>query len=244
MWQTILDNLLLSLWLHLPFALLAGLLGVVSVSGMLGGLLLGELVFAGLGWRGWLILVGFFVLGTLATKLGYKEKEKRGLAQEGGGRRGAKHALANTACATLLAVASPFIDAAWPALALPLVLAFVGAFAIAVFDTGSSELGQLYGRKPVLITTFRRVEPGTAGAVSWQGTLGGLGLAALMGLLAAGVGLIPWSLVWIPPLAGLVGSSFESYLGAWLPEGKLSNELENFLNTVVGALVAFGLAWL
>ena len=176
--------------------------------------------------------------------MGYREKEKRGLAQEKGGRRGAKHALANTICATVLAVAAPFVASFRPAAAPPLTLAFVGAFATAVFDTGSSELGQLYGHNPVLITTFRRVEPGTPGAVSWQGTLGGLVLASLLGILAAGVGLVPWSVFWISPAAGLVGSSFESYLGAWLAEGKLSNELENFLNTLVGALSAFCLAWL
>jgi uncharacterized protein (TIGR00297 family) len=244
MWPTIVDNLLMSLWLHLPFALAAWGLRLVNFSGFLGGLLLGELIFLGAGWRGWLILVGFFTLAVGATKLGYTKKAERELAQEEGGRRGAKHALANSAWAVLLALALPVFAAWWPAGLLPLTLAYVGAFATAVSDTGSSELGQLYGTKPVLITTFRRVPPGTAGAVSWQGTLGGLALAALLGLLAASVGLIPWSTVWIPPLAGLLGSSFESYLGAWLPAGGLSNEVENFLNTVVGSLAAFGLSWL
>jgi len=184
------------------------------------------------------VLAGFFALGTIVTKMGYRKKEELGLAQESKGRRGSKHVAANCALATLLAITVLLTSEACAFL----TMAFVGALATATTDTGSSELGQLYGRKPVLITTFRRVEPGTPGAVSWQGTLGGFVLAALLGVLAAAVGLIPWVLVWIPPVAGLIGGSFESYLGALIPSGKLSNEVENFLNTVVGAGAAFLLA--
>ncbi|MCX7022493.1 MAG: DUF92 domain-containing protein [bacterium] len=242
MLETLWQNFLQSLYIHLPFALLALILGWVSLSGFLGGLGIGWLVFLGLGWRGWVVLAFFFALGTLVTRLGYKKKEALGLAQEGKGRRGSKHVAANCALATLLAVAALLVSEVWPGGVALLTAAFVGALATATLDTGSSELGQLYGKKPVLITTFRRVEPGTAGAVSWQGTLGGLGLAALVGLLAAAIGMIPWSWVWIPPAAGLIGGSFESYLGALVPSGKLSNEVENFLNTVVGAAAAFLLA--
>jgi uncharacterized protein (TIGR00297 family) len=239
MLETLWQNFLQSLYVHLPFALLALVLKWVSLSGFFGGLGIGWLVILGLGWRGWVVLAGFFALGTVVTKLGYKKKEKLGLAQESEGRRGSRHVAANCALATLLAVAALLVSGVWPAGVRLLTMAFVGALATATLDTGSSELGQLYGRKPVLITTFRRVEPGTPGAVSWQGTLGGFVMAALLGLLAAGVGMIHWSLVWIPPVAGLVGGSFESYLGALVPSGKLSNEVENFLNTVVGAGAAF-----
>jgi len=242
MLETLWQNFLQSLYIHLPFAILALVLRWVSLSGFFGGLGIGWLVFLGLGWRGWAVLAFFFALGTLVTKLGYKKKEALGLAQEGKGRRGSRHVAANCALATLLAVAALLVSEVWPGGVILLTMAFVGALATATLDTGSSELGQLYGKQPVLITTFRRVEPGTTGAVSWQGTLGGLGLAALLGFLAAAIGMIPWFWVWIPPAAGLIGGSFESYLGALVPSGKLSNEIENFLNTVVGATAAFLLA--
>ncbi|HDR06261.1 MAG TPA: DUF92 domain-containing protein [Candidatus Coatesbacteria bacterium] len=235
MWDTLWQNFLQSLYVHLPFALLAFVLGWVSLSGFLGGLAVGWLVFLGLGWRGWLVLAGFFALGTGVTRLGYRRKEVLGLAQEESGRRGSRHVAANCALATLLALAALVTGDVWRGL---LTAAFVGALATATLDTGASELGQLYGKRPVLITTFRRVEPGTAGAVSWQGTLGGILMAALLGVLAAAVGLIPWPWAWIPPAAGLIGGSFESFLGALVPSGRLSNEIENFLNTVVAAAAA------
>ncbi len=242
MLETLWQNFLQSLYIHLPFALLALILKWVSLSGFIGGLGIGWLVFIGLGWRGWVVLAGFFALGTIVTKIGYRKKEKLGLAQESKGRRGSRHVAANCALATLLGITVLLTSEAWPLGGVLFTMAFVGALATATLDTGSSELGQLYGRKPVLITTFRRVEPGTPGAVSWQGTLGGFVLAALLGVLAAAVGMIPWALVWIPPVAGLIGGSFESYLGALIPSGKLSNEVENFLNTIVGAGAAFLLA--
>ena len=57
----------------------------VNASGFFGGLLIGTTIWTFLGWQGWLILVAFFVIGTGATKLGYKKKAERNLAQEGGG---------------------------------------------------------------------------------------------------------------------------------------------------------------
>ena len=48
----------------------------------------------------------------------------------------------------------------------------------------SSEVGKAYGRRTFLITSLRPVPPGTEGAVSLEGTLGGL----LGGLLVAAYG--------------------------------------------------------
>ena len=67
----------------------------VDLSGVLAGLLVGTAIYAFLDWRGWLLLVAFFVIGSACTKLGYRRKAAANLAQEQGGRRGARHALAN-----------------------------------------------------------------------------------------------------------------------------------------------------
>ena len=63
----------------------------------------------------------FFVLGTACTKLGYAKKAALGIAQEKGGRRSAKHALASTSAG--LAFAFLAMATGWPegfALALDL----------------------------------------------------------------------------------------------------------------------------
>ena len=50
-------------------------------------------------------------------------------------------------------------------------------------DTLSSEIGGLFDR-PRLITSFEPVDPGTDGAVSWQGELAGVVGAGRIGLAA------------------------------------------------------------
>lgn len=210
----------------------------VNVSGAIAGLAVGTAIWGFLGWRGYLLLLTFFVLGSAATKLGYRRKAERKLAQEGGGRRGARHAFAN--CGVALACAAFAAATPYP---LVFALAFAGAFATAASDTAGSEIGQLYGRRTFLITNFRRVEPGTEGAVSVEGTAAGIAASALLAALGAGVGLFPWAGAAAVVVAAFLGTTLESLAGATLERaGLLDNEAINFLNTLVGALLAAALA--
>ena len=209
----------------------------VNVSGAVAGFLLGTTLWAFAGWRGYLLLLAFFVLGSGATKLGYKRKAAAKLAQEGGGRRGARHALANTA----VAVACGVFAATTP-YGLLFALALAGAFATAAADTVSSEVGQLWGRRTFLITTFRPVPRGTEGAVSLEGTAAGIAASLVLGGLGAALGLFPWTGAALVAVAAFLGTTLESVLGATVERrGWLDNEAMNFLNTLVGALVAAAL---
>ena len=63
--------------------------------------------------------------------------------------------------------------------------------------------------------------------------------SALIASLGAGLGLFPWQGVLPVVLAAFVGTTFESVVGAALERRRLlDNEALNFLNTLVGALVA------
>ena len=210
----------------------------VTVSGAVAGLLIGTAIWGFLGWRGYLLLLAFFVLGSAATKLGYRRKAAQGLAQEEGGRRGARHAFAN--CGTALACAAFAATTDHP---LVFLLAFAGAFATAAADTAGSEIGQLYGRRAFLITSLRRVPPGTDGAVSAEGTAAGIAAAALLGALGAWLGLYPWAGAAVVVVAAILGTVIESLAGATLERrGLLDNQAINFLNTLVGALLAAAMA--
>ncbi|HVG06432.1 MAG TPA: DUF92 domain-containing protein [Thermoanaerobaculia bacterium] len=232
------DGLLLRLGMAvLVNALLAGAAyaaKTVNASGVAAGFLVGFLIYFFLDWEGYLLLLAFFVIGSGCTKFGYKTKAAHKIAQEGGGRRGARHALANagvaTACAVFAAVTGhPVLFG----------LAFAGAFATAAADTASSEIGQVIGRRTFLLTTFRPVPRGTEGAVSLEGTLAGVIASLVIAALGAAVGLYPWIGVLPIVLAAFVGTTFESLVGAALEKRQLlDNEALNFLNTLVGALVA------
>ena len=243
-WDAFLADPGLPMRLAIAAAANAALAGVayaartVNRSGVVAGFLVGFLIYAFLDWRGYLLLLAFFVLGSAATKLGYRKKAAAKLAQEDKGRRGARHALANagvaTACA-LFAAATPF-----PVL---FALAFAGAFATAAADTASSEIGQLLGRRTYLVTTFRPVPRGTEGAVSLEGTLAGILASLIIAALGAALGLFSWKGVPVVVFAAFVGTTFESVVGAALEKRQLlDNEALNFLNTLVGALVAAAFA--
>jgi uncharacterized protein (TIGR00297 family) len=206
----------------------------VDRSGVIAGFVVGFVIYAFLDWRGYLLLLAFFVIGSACTKLGYRKKAAAKLAQENKGRRGARHALANAGVATACAV-----FAALTPFPVVFALAFAGAFATAVADTASSEIGQLLGRRTFLITTFRPVPRGTEGAVSLEGTLAGILASAVIAALGAALGLFPWVGVLAVVAAAFVGTTFESVVGAALEKRQLlDNEALNFLNTLVGALVA------
>jgi len=208
-------------------------LRAVDRSGAVAGWAVGTVTWGFGGWRAFAILTAFFLLGTATTKAGRLRKERLGVAQEKKGARSARHALANCGVATMLALLSATATA--PGLFL---LALVCAYATAAFDTVSSEVGQAWGGKPVLITTLKRVPIGTDGAVTLLGTLAGLGAAALVAGLAIATAMIPASLLWVVLLASFLGSSADSLLGATLERrGLLDNEAVNFSNTLVGALV-------
>lgn len=210
----------------------------IDVSGALAGILLGGTIWAFLGWQGFSLLFAFFVLGTLATKVGYEEKAKRKLAQEKGGRRGAKNAFAKTSVPAAAAIFAA--TTGQPEL---FALAVAGAFATAASDTCSSEIGQVYGRRTFLITTLRPVSRGTEGAISLEGTLAGVAASLAVGALGAAAGLYRWSGVALVAVAALIATTLESVLGATLEKrGLLDNEAVNFLNSLAGALVAAGLA--
>ncbi|HEY6324425.1 MAG TPA: DUF92 domain-containing protein, partial [Thermoanaerobaculia bacterium] len=122
-------------------------------------------------------------------------------------------------------------------------VAFAAAFATAAADTASSEIGQLVGRRTFLITTLRPVPRGTDGAVSLEGTLAGVAAAIAIGALGAAVALYPWICALPVAAAAVIGTTFESVVGATLEQRRLlDNEALNFLNTLVGALAGAALA--
>ena len=228
------SQLLLALPVIAAFAALAYGLGMASPRGAAGGLLVGVPVYACLGPQGFALLVLFVVGGSALTRLGYDRKRRTGGAQEHGGRRGARNALANAGVAVLCALLYALgLSEAFSA-------AYVAAVGAAFADTAESEVGQLSRRWPRLVTTGRQVAPGTDGAVSPVGTLAGVAAAGLTAGLGLALGLVGgWGAAALVALAALVGTGADSLVGARLPG--LGNEATNVLCTLVAAVLALAL---
>jgi uncharacterized protein (TIGR00297 family) len=183
--------------------------------------------------------MALFVLTFAATKAGKAKKVGFGTVESRRGRNAAQ-VIANLGAAGLTSALGFFV---YDFLYRGAGVMVLGALAEATADTVSSEIGTAFGGRPFLVTTFRRVEPGTDGAISLLGTLAGCVGAGLV--VAVGVWSMDLSLrEGVAAFAGgVVGLCFDSLLGATLERrGWIGNDWVNLSSTVVGALAALGLA--
>lgn len=253
--------------------LLSGLLGYVgyrrgslSRSGVLGAMLVGTAIFGFGGWAWGILLIVFFVSSSALSH--FKAARKESLAEKfsKGSQRDLAQALANGGAGALIAVAN-FI---WPhPLWWP---AFVGAMATVNADTWATELGVLSKAQPRLVTNGKLVEVGTSGGITLLGTFAAFAGSALIGLVSSFSLSLPFSFFFISSLSGLLGSLFDSVLGATVQAiyfcdnchketerhpihtcghptrlicgwRWLDNDWVNFVSSVVGSAVAVG-GWL
>ena len=232
-------------------AILGWIVRSVDISGAVGGWILGAIIIVGGGPALYVALLTFFIIGSGTTALGYGRKAKEGLAQEKGGRRGAAHAFANVGVAAICAIAC------WRGLGLVPLFMGVAALATAAADTAGSEIGQLLGRHTFLPLSFRRVERGTEGAISIEGTVAGIVAAFAVGFAAVAMAvhhirpgftgtvvIDRFHTVAVLTACGFLGSYLESILGGINRNAgsPVPNGVMNFLNTTIGALL-FWVAW-
>lgn len=180
---------------------------------------------AGANWL--LLIVLFLVMSLLATKFSKKYKQSLG---EFEGRRTSKNVISNGVVACFMAAFGGYY--------LPFVGGFIGAIATATSDTLASEIGVL-DPHPRLITTLQKVDPGTNGAVSVLGTAVGIVGAAIIGIAAYLLGIMPNPLlaIGVAIISGTVGCFMDSILGAVFENRHLiTNEHVNLIATIVGAL--------
>jgi uncharacterized protein (TIGR00297 family) len=189
------------------------------------------------------------LLAHFATRLGREQKERLGTAEKRQGRT-ASQVAANLGVAAIACgefVQSLLANSGWFARAtlapMPLFAVGLAALAEAAADTVSSEIGQVMGGRPRLITTLHAVEPGTDGALSLMGTLAGVAAAAIVALAGTLALRGDFAMFWIACVGGVFGLLFDSLLGATLERrGWLNNDAVNFLST--GGAAGFALSML
>jgi uncharacterized protein (TIGR00297 family) len=179
-------------------------------------------------------LLALFLLTFSATRFGRGKKQRLGVAEDKRGRNAAQVA-ANLGVAGLGAAT---------ALTHPLPSTFYAVFVAAALaeataDTLASELGEVLGGQPVMVTTRHRVPPGTDGAISLAGTLagsGGAALVVLVSMFSLGLGVSEAVCAGLGAVSGLF---VDSLLGATAERrGWLNNDAVNFLSTLAAAAIA------
>jgi uncharacterized protein (TIGR00297 family) len=169
----------------------------------------------------WLMLIFLFlILGLLATKYKHQYKKEIGVYE---GTRTLKNVISNGIVAFVMAAFGNYGG-------------FIGSIATATADTLASEVGVV--KQPRLITTLKKVPPGTDGGISFVGTAAGIIGAGIIGVAAYLLGIYPDPFVTlkISLIAGTVGCFVDSILGAVLERRDyISNEYVNLIATITGA---------
>jgi uncharacterized protein (TIGR00297 family) len=237
-----LNSILLSIATIVPKKLL-------TPAGLMHGWGLGIILWGTLGWRGYGVMMFYFLAGSAVTRIGMAQKEAEGIAEQRGGARGPENvwgsALTATLCALgVAAIQWGWLDGSWEYLCW---LGYVASLATKLADTTASEVGKAYGKSTFLITTLQPVPRGTEGAVSWEGTMAGIIGGLAISLVAYSLQLITLPGLVICTIAALVATNLESVIGATIQSqfDWLTNELVNVINTTIGAVVAIaiGIWW-
>ncbi|KQC08775.1 MAG: hypothetical protein APR55_11115 [Methanolinea sp. SDB] len=207
-------------------------LKTADVSGLFSGALIGLIliVFADIRW--FLVMLTFFILGSICTRYRYEYKQKMGVEQMHGGARGYLNVFANGSVSAAAAVL-------WGISGEPMYLAlFAGSVATATADTMASEIG-VTGGDPYLITTFKKVPAGTNGGITMIGELTALGGAVIISLFCFLLGIIDMPMAIVGIAAGMVGTNIDSLVGALIENrGIIGNAGTNILATAGGGLFA------
>lgn len=188
------------------------------------------------------------LLAYFATRMGRAKKERLGTAEERHG-RAASQVAANLGVAALVLTQnfqSWLIDSHWfsrgTLAPVPIFAVGLAGLAEAAADTVSSEIGQVLGGRPRMITTLRTADPGVDGAISIAGTLAGIAAGVIVALAGTLALRGDASLFWISTAGAIFGLLFDSLLGATLERrGWLNNDAVNFLSTAGAAAFALGI---
>ena len=209
---------------------------LMTKGGWISAGILGTILWGCLSWQGWVSVVIYLLFGSLVTKIGFKFKKEKGIAEKRDGSRGPENVWGSAATGLFLAIMTKFNAAN----VLLFKIGFAASFAAKLADTFGSEIGKRFGKDTYLITSLKKVERGTEGGISLEGTL-----ASVMGSIFMTFIMILLSIIStksqfiIVAVSGFLATLSESIIGArFQNKYKLSNEIVNAIQTSIASVFA------
>ena len=209
---------------------------LMTKGGWISAGVLGSILWGCLSWQGWSSVVIYLLFGSLVTKIGYKFKNEKGIAEKRGGKRGPENVWGSAATGLFFAI---MVKLNFTNLVF-YKIGFAASFAAKLADTFGSEIGKRFGRNTYLITSFRKVERGTEGGISLEGTAASALGAIFMSLIMFFLNIISTKYQFlIVAIAGFIATISESFIGAKFQDKyRLSNELVNSIQTSISSIIA------
>ena len=226
----LINFILISLFFRVP---------LMTKGGWISAGVLGSILWGCLSWQGWTSVVIYLLLGSLVTKIGYKFKKEKGIAEKRGGRRGPENVWGSAATGLFFAI---MIKLELENLGF-FQVGFAASFAAKLADTFGSEIGKRFGSNTYLITSLRKVDRGTEGGISLEGTLASALGSIFMSLIMYALAIISTkNQLIIVSISGFLATLSESIIGAKYQEKyKLSNELVNSIQTSISSIIAISI---
>ena len=211
-------------------------LPIMTKSGWTNAGVLGTILWGCLSWNGWISVVIYLILGSLVTKIGFKYKNQKGIAEKRAGKRGPENVWGSAGTGLFFAL---LIKLNLSSLVL-LNVAFASSFSAKLGDTFGSEIGKRFGKNTFLITSLRKVPKGTEGGISLEGTIASLVGSITMSLVMLSLGIInDFDLFYVVAISGFAATIIESIIGAKYQEKyQLSNEIVNTIQTSISSVIA------
>lgn len=192
----------------------AALLQLLTFSGGISAFILGVIIYYFTGFKGWVLLIFFFVSANFIGRVGrYVKAVDTSKIHKKGSKRDWVQVFANGGIAGISALLYGLTGN------LVALTMFGASLAASTADTWASEAGILSSAPPVSIITFKPVPPGMSGGVSLLGSVSAVAGALLIGsswynAYGAQEELHFIMLATIITISGVIGSFADSYLGA------------------------------
>lgn len=239
-WLYLIPQLIPVAALTVAFALSGWAIRAITAGAALTGTFLTLLLCAAAGPSAFLPIATVFLLTLACTRVGRRKKERMGMGERKQGRN-ALQILANVGVPAICAAPLLYSQHA----RYVLLAAASAALAEAAGDTVSSELGQVLGGRPRLVTSFRRVPAGQDGAITPVGTTSAMLAIAIVCVVCQWSGLLLPRYAWTVFAAAFFGTVVDSLLGATLERpGKLGNNSVNFTSSAFAAAFTIGVVLL
>jgi len=227
-------NLLdLCIWLILSIIIFsyAYKLKSVSISGAIGGFLVGIFIFGSGGWVLISPLVFFFISSSFLSIIKNKKPSQRDVMQ----------ILANGGAPTFFALSYFFFQDQI------FLLGFLGSLSASTADTWATEIGFLSKKRPYLIFTSRQVKKGVSGSISLLGTFGSIAGALSIGLISFYIFEFKNTIALIT-LIGSMGSFIDTLMGRYI-QGKFyctkcNKDIEQYFHCGAETILTSGFKWI